>query len=220
MSVADELIRKALGQLAGDGPAIYRPMLTTGQAVRTPGLEAKLGRMKGGALQTFSEEQFLVWYTGDVLPTADDPAWSAELAGTAAEAVSGGLLTVTADAAGESLLYVFAAPTLSNTRGTTVECNVQIASSDSASNQGSALCIMDGAYQFVVWLRAGGLNVDGAADVPCTLSDRKHRIKFHAKGGGCRVEVDGLLRQTGVWMNETTKNALTFGSWAREDITL
>ncbi len=221
MSVADEAVRRALGQLAsGGGATVWRPTLTTGQAARTPALEARMARARGGAAQTFNADAFLVWYVGDVLPTGDDPAWTADLTGAAEAAASGGVLTVTADAAGESLLYAFPAPTLSNARGTTLEARVRVTSSASGANTGSALCIMDGVYQFVVWLRADGLNIDGQAHVACDLATSFRRVTLQAQNARCSVKVDGYLRQTGTWMNRTTKKAITFGSWATEDITL
>lgn len=114
-----------------------------------------------------------------------------------------------------SLYYSYDIATLSNATGATIEAQVRVNTSDSGANKGSALSICDGSFQFILWLRADGLNIDGQADVAMDLATTAHRIKFSAIGDSCRVWVDDQLRQTGTYANVTALQRATFGSWTK-----
>lgn len=102
-------------------------------------------------------------------------------------------------------------------QGNTAECRVRLDVSTSNVNEGFALSVLDGASRYTVWLRADGLNIQEQAHVPVTLNDKFHRVRLAAKDGFCRVWVDDLLRQMGTAAGDTSKAAVTAGSFALDD---
>ena len=99
MSVMEDALRRALGQMTNDGGAtVWAPQVTTGQAARLAHLQQVAARALGGDGRTYAEADWAVNYQANagVTPDADDPAFTAYLEGAATGTVSSGLLTITA----------------------------------------------------------------------------------------------------------------------------
>ena len=214
MSTASRRLQNALRGFARGGAQTWSPELTSRQKADSDALQETIDALRGTGKGRYYNADMFAWeYDGDVLPDADDPVWIEMRGGDPEAAVSSGVLTITDDAAAE-FLYYGAAPELDNTTGTWLEAWVKVADATGlAANRGSALAIHDGTYQFTVWLRSDGLNIDDEADVALDFTEWR-RVRFVAKGKGCALFVDGDLRQTGSYMNESTKQLVTFGSWA------
>jgi len=195
----DQRIRKLTGQ-----PVVR----DTGQAA--PASPSTLARTEPAA--------WLVEYraTCDELPQDDAPPWAEHHSGSPEVAVGGGVLSVVVDDGySESeywgMVHAGFAP------ASELEAFVRINSAASAVNQGSALALFNGAWQFVVWLRAAGLNIDGQVDVAVTLSDDYHRVRLVTTGEYCEVYVDGEFMQAGYGANVTSAKGVTFGSYTTKD---
>lgn len=111
-----------------------------------------------------------------------------------------------------SLYYAAHDALLTATEGATIEADLRAVSSDSGANKGGSMELCEGSNQYVLWLRADGLNIHGQAHVAIDLSDRKHRIKLKAANGVCRVYVDEQLRQYGEAVNATARREAAWGS--------
>jgi len=214
VSIASRRLQNALRGFARGGAQTWSPELTSRQRGDSDALQEAIDALRGtGKGRYYNADMFAQEYDGAVLPEADDPVWVEMRGGDPVAAVSSGVLTIADDAAAE-FLYYGAEPELDNDAGTWLEARVKVADATGlAANRGSALAIHDGTYQFTVWLRSDGLNIDDEADVALDFTEWR-RVRFVAKGKGCALFVDGDLRQTGSYMNESTKQLVTFGSWA------
>ena len=214
MSTASRRLQNALRGFVRGGAQTWAPELTSRQKADGDTLQAAIDALRGtGKGRYYNADTFAAEYDGAVLPDADDPAWVEMRGGDPVTAVSSGVLTITDDTAAE-FLYYGATPELSNAEGVWLEARVKVADATGlAVNRGSALAIHDGTYQFTVWLRSDGFNIDAESDVALDFTDWR-RVRFVAKGKGCQLFVDGSLRQTGGYMNLSAKQLVTFGSWA------
>lgn len=147
------------------------------------------------------------------LPINDDPAWTAYTTGAATQAITVGVLEIAAAATTDSLFNYIAVPTLDAAKGTYFEAKLKVVSNDAGANKGACMAVWDGVYASVLWLRTDGLNVDGAADVPVTLSDAVHRVGLHVYEDEVTAYVDGVALQTSTPTGSTTLEAVGFGSW-------
>jgi hypothetical protein len=215
VSIAGRQLQNALRGFVRGGAQTWKPEVTTRSLADAETLQNAIDALRGsGKGRYYNANMFVQEYDGAVLPDADDPVWVEMRGGDPEAAVSGSVLTITDDAAAEFLYYGAADATLSNAAGTWLEARVQITDATGlAANRGSALAIHDGAYQFTVWLRSDGFNIDNEAHVDLDFTSWR-RVRFVAKGKGCQLFVDGALRQTGSYMNESAKQLVTFGSWA------
>lgn len=159
-----------------------------------------------------------IWYQASSgnLPEADTPAWTEHETGTPSATVSGGVLAVVADGgAAESDYWGYSNAAF--TGPCEIEALVKVSSADAGAHKGSCLSLHNGTWQFVVWLRDDGLNIDGEADVAVTLSDDYHRVRMVVRDKACEVYVDGTFLQRGGPANATTATGVTFGSWTSKD---
>ena len=99
MSTADRKLQNALRALTRGGMQEWSPELTTRQQRRNAALrEAFAAQGLGG--NYFNADLFAPYYTADVLPPADDPAWTLVQVGNTAAltaTVSAGVLTIEDD---------------------------------------------------------------------------------------------------------------------------
>lgn len=161
--------------------------------------------------------RWLLWYKGtsDVTPDADTPAWTKHATGTATGVNAADLLTTTAAAGANSIFYSYQ----DATTGKEIEAKLQITSSGTGLNTGACLALWNGTWQFVVWLRATGLNIDGQAEVAIDLSTDAHRVRLQHDGATCHVWVDGAWQQSGGPANATALEGAAFGSWVDKALT-
>jgi len=213
MSIADRRLQNALRALARGGAQIWTPEITTRQGLETEALLRALATSRNIGGNYYSDDQWLVFYRADELPDESDPVWSEVTSGSPEMVASEGILTITDDADAEYAYYTNEQSSLDNAVGTVVEARVRISSAAGlAVNRGAALAIFDGTYQFVLWLRRDGFNIDGQAHVDVDMTTWR-RLRFVARGTGCALWVDEELRQTGVRMNPTIKKQIALGSW-------
>ena len=96
MSTADRKLQNALRGLVRGGMQEWSPEVTTHQQRNNARLrEAFAAQGLGG--NYFNADLFAPYYTADVLPTADDPAWTEVVVGPASltsATVASGVLTV------------------------------------------------------------------------------------------------------------------------------
>jgi hypothetical protein len=149
----------------------------------------------------------------NTLPASSDPAWVEYSAGAATQDVTTGVLTMTAAATTDSLFNFVTLAGLDAAKGSLLESRVCVTTDACAANAGACLAVFDGSRVSVLWLRTDGLNVDGCADVPVTLSDAAHRVALHVRGDEVRAYVDGELLQTGAPAGATALEGVAFGTW-------
>lgn len=166
----------------------------------------------GAALTETSE--WLVYYEGTVQPEVDVPAWTEHMSGIISHGPASGIFTIIDNLPLGWLYYHVPLVELNNYLGTVVETRIRISSDSGATNQGACIGIFDGAYQFVVWLRHDGVNIDGEPDVPLDMNHWR-RVRLEAQGTTCELFVDGTSRQTGPFMNTTTEEKIVFGSFVQ-----
>jgi hypothetical protein len=162
---------------------------------------------------TLDAEYDAAW---DVVPdnAGSEVVWTANSTGTPTSVNAADLLTITAPTAGDKLFYQLDVAAFAAGTGCLVEAWLQVTDSGTAVNTGQCIAVFDGTWQYVLWLREAGLNIDGEAEVAVTLSDAEHRVLFVTDGeGGCRVFVDSEWLQDGTAANPTAEKAVTFGTW-------
>lgn len=159
------------------------------------------------------DREWLVLYPADYLPDASDPVWVEFLSGEIAHEVAGSIFTIT-DLLGAAgyLYYEYDIAALETLEGAVVETRVQIDADDAAVNQGAVLSLFDGTFQYTVWLRADGLNLDGQADVPADLTTFR-LVRLETQGGHCHLYLDGEHQQAATYMNPTAEKKIVFGTW-------
>lgn len=214
MSVSETELTRALSQALNGSATVWKPDVTTSHRRLSARMDDILeGGRAGGSV--FDANHFLVWYRASTssFPPDSVPSWDEDLDGEATHEFVSSLLDIEITGDGDSLHYSIDLPDLNTDLGTTMEANVKILTSDTGEDHGSALSVSDGSWQSVVWLRADGFNIEGQPHVPADLSDRLHRIRLISRQGGCRVYVDGLLRQQGLAVGTTSQKNVTFGSW-------
>ena len=197
----------------GDGPRL-QPKAATPYwewvEPRPAGYDAADDIIGGGAISPSNE--WGVWYDGVLLPDLDADAWTEHINGAVEHACTNGIFKITDDTPAEYLYYTNDVATLDNTVGTMTDVRIRIDAASSDRNQGACLSIADGTYQFIVWLRTGGLNIDGEPKVAVDLTDW-HRLQFWTRGTDCEVFIDGVSIQTGMRMDMTAEAQVAFGSW-------
>ena len=197
----------------GDGPRIEPDAASPYWAwvePRPAGYDERDDIIGGGAISPSNE--WGVWYDGILLPDLDADAWTEHINGAVTHACDRGIFKITNDTPAEYLYYTHDVATLDNTVGTLTDVRIRIDAASSGRNQGACLSIADGTYQFIVWLRTGGLNIDGEPKVSVDLTDW-HRLQFWTKGTDCEVFIDGVSIQTGMRMDLTAETQVAFGSW-------
>jgi hypothetical protein len=164
----------------------------------------------GGVLEQYA---WLAHYEADAFPYDETPAWTETLEAPVSASVSGGVLSV-ANVAGNAAwrFWELAVPSLDNAVGTYLSARIRVTADGAGVNQGAVLCLCDGVYQFAVWLRADGVNLDGEADFPFDMTSYR-KVVLAARGTSCWLSVDGLALQNSVWMNATAQKKLVFGTW-------
>lgn len=121
-----------------------------------------------------------------------------------------GLLHIAAEA-GESVIYSLALADLDAAEGTLLQTSLRVNSDTCGTGQGLCFSLFDGVYQFALWLRSDGLNLDGEANVVVDLT-LLHTFTLRTIGAVCEVYVDGELLQTGGPCGITTDKGATFGT--------
>ena len=159
---------------------------------------------------------WLVWYDGIVPPDIDTPAWTEFLLGGITHGSTAGIFMII-DNIGPTgyLFYEIAAEvaTIDNYVGTVIESRMRIIDSTGYEGQGTALCICDGVYKFVAWMREAGVNIDGEADVAIDMTQWR-QVRFEAQGITARLYVDGELQQTGSYVGASAVRKVSFGTYA------
>jgi hypothetical protein len=153
----------------------------------------------------------------DLLPDECTQPWTPYAAGNATAQLTTERLRIAAPAATDSLYYRIAQAQLSNTRGVLYEASVRMNTSESAANQGAALTLFDGAWQWTCWVRVDGLNLDGEPSVAFDFAGGFHRIVIVTQGMAAQLFLDGQWVQSGGPTNVTTQQAATFGSWIAKE---
>jgi len=154
-----------------------------------------------------------IWYEYSALPAASTPAWTKHSLGSPTEELiqSGLRLTIPATN-GDYVYYTINVPELDNTIGVLLDTRLRVYGSSNTRNEGACISISDGVYQFMVWLRKDGLNIDGEPNVAIDLTDW-NRVQFITRDDTCEVYVNDELQQTGMRMDLTTNKQIAFGSW-------
>ncbi len=159
---------------------------------------------------------WLVWYEGDVQPDLDIPAWTEFLLGAITHGPTAGIFIII-DNIGPTgyLFYEIAAEmaTLDNYVGTVIESRIRIIDSTGHEGQGTALCIFDGTYRFIAWIREDGVNIDGQVNVAIDMTQWR-QVRFEAQGVEAKLYVDGELQQTGNYVGATAVRKVSFGTYA------
>jgi len=158
---------------------------------------------------------WLVWYEGNVQPDIDTPAWTEFLVGDITHGPTSGIFMIIDNiGAAGYLFYEIAAEvaTLDNYVGTVIESRMRIIDSTGHEGQGAALCIFDGTYQFIAWMREAGVNIDGQPNVAIDMTQWR-QVRFEAQSTEARLYVDGELQQTGSYMRASALRKVSFGTY-------
>lgn len=180
---------------------------------RPEGYDRDDNLLYGGAMPTI--DIWLVWYEGDVQPDLDTPAWTEFLLGLITHGPTAGIFMIIDNiGAAGYLFYEIAAEvaTLDNYVGTVIESRMRIIDSTGHEGQGTALCIFDGTYQFIAWVRKDGVNIDGEVDVAIDMTQWR-QVRFEAQGIEAKLYVDGELQQTGSYMRASAIRKVSFGTY-------
>lgn len=158
------------------------------------------GSIYGGILPR--TQAWLVRYEGhddlfSVLPTEADPPWTELAWGYAHAAVTDGVLRLTCSDENMAVRWWLEEEQFTNARGVVLDALVRLEASSSLVDTGLLFEVRDGECQFVVFLRADGLNIHGQEHVDFDLTDKFHHIVLAARGIDCRLYVDGQLVQVG-----------------------
>jgi hypothetical protein len=140
--------------------------------------------------------------------------WDKHLTASATAAVASNLLTLDAPTSADKLFYSHPINAAGSGRTVMAEFALKVTDSGTAVNTGQCVTIFDGSWQYTLWLREAGLNIDGEPEVEIALNDYEHRFLFTSDGAGsCRVIVDGQFLQQGTASTATTKTDVAFGTW-------
>jgi hypothetical protein len=167
----------------------------------------------GGVLAPY---EWLVDYEADALPQNDAVPWTETLEAPVSAAVASGALSVV-NVAGNAAwrFWELPVPSLDDAVGTWLQAQVRVTADVAGVNQGMVLAIFDGTYQYLAWLRADGVNLDGEADVAVDMTDWR-RVTFLAQGGRCWLLVDGEQVQVSLQKATTAALEVAFGTWIDE----
>lgn len=142
-----------------------------------------------------------------------DAPWTKTLVGSAQAAVTRSILTITDAAAADGLCYGLTIPDFDYETGCIVEAIVRVTASSSGADEGLCLLIGNGEAQYRAWLRAGGVNIDGYANVAQAMTDWRHVI-LAADGVDCSLLIDHNMLQTGHLASLTDAREVRFGTLA------
>ncbi len=159
---------------------------------------------------------WLVWYHGDVQPEIDTPAWTEFLLGAITHGPVAGIFIIIDNVGAAGYLYYEIAAevaSLDNYLGTIMESRMRIIDDTAGVSQGACLCIFDGTYQFVAWIREDGVNIDGQPDVVIDMREWR-QVRFEAQATEARLYVDGELIQTGGYVGASALRKVSFGTYA------
>jgi len=183
---------------------------------RPPGYDRNDNLLYGGDISVLTPNIWLVWYQGDVQPDIDTPAWTEFLVGDITHGPTSGIFMIIDNIGPTGYLFYEIADevaTLSNYVGTVIESRMRIIDSTGHEGQGTALCIFDGTYKFIAWIREGGVNIDGEADVAIDMTQWR-QVRFEAQGTVAKLYVDGQLQQTGSYVGASAVRKISFGTYA------
>ena len=154
-----------------------------------------------------------IWYEYSTLPAASTPAWTKHSLGSPTEElIQSGLRLTVPTTNGDYVYYTVDESDLDNTTGVLLDTRLRVYGSSNTRNEGACISVSDGVYQFMVWLREDGLNIDGEPNVAIDLTDW-NRVQFITRDDTCEVYVNDELQQTGMRMDLTTNKQIAFGSW-------
>ena len=209
----EDIVRRAFSRLVqsltGPGFDVWTFRVTEAQEAHLTELLEAL-KASRGRVDTFTSNLFWeVYYTADALPEAE--GWAKVSTGAPEATAASGILTVVDDSTSESVYWTYELNTVSPNVPTIVEFRLRVLAATTGVNRGACVSLCNGAYQFVVWFRATGLNVDGQPEVSVDFTQYR-RVRLVCRGTWCKVFVDGELRQGGTWINETSKREVSFGS--------
>ena len=201
---------------AGSAPEIDLNALAPYWAFRHPRplpwtRDENLGLGEG---MTPTTDVWLVWYEADEDPDLDVPAWTEFLFGAISHGCVSSIFMIIDNTPGGWLYYEINLPTLDNYAGTDLETRIRVDDTSGGVNQGACLSIFDGTYQFAVWMRRTGLNLDGLVDYPHDMGDW-HRVRLTAQGATCHLYLDGQPIQTAPYMNTTVSRKVAFGTFVQ-----
>jgi hypothetical protein len=140
-----------------------------------------------------------------VEPDAHAQAWTKAETGTVVKAAANGMFSLATAAHSDGCLYTFADTDFSTDEGVLIEALLYMDSSASSADMGAALGIEAGENAAVAYLRTGGLNLDGLANVAVDLTGW-HWLRVALQGDEVRVYVDDLLAQSGYAPSYVTCN--------------
>lgn len=153
----------------------------------------------------------------ELTPPASTPAWVEHKTGFAAQAITVDATLEFVATTTDAIFDAVALAGLDNAKvqsaewlfkaGVTTACGV---------NQGQCFSIADGRFLWAVWLRAGGLNIDGQANVPAVLDDAFHRFRLDIIGTTCTLFMDGVEMQSGGPAGPSAKKFVVAGTWVSE----
>ena len=132
---------------------------------------------------------------GSLAPAADTPTWTRTLTGTGVEAVTACVLSTDIDGAG-SLVYNLA-ESIATDAGALLEAFVTVRGTMSTAGTGLRLVLQTATQAYVAWLRPGGLNLDGLANVALDLTGGFHQVRLLGRGASAALVVAGAVVQTG-----------------------
>lgn len=179
---------------------VVAPKFTTIQQAKSDALLAKLAQPAYGQGTSYSPSWFISYDPSlGYVPQSATLAWTSDLTGVVAVAVTGNLCDVTdTSASSAALLYYYSTASLSNAKGTTFEARVRMVSADVATGSGMLMRVEDGTNRFDVYLRQRTVNVGDlgltSASVDLTTFSL---VRLEAKSEHIAVYVDGRRKCVG-----------------------
>lgn len=161
--------------------------------------------------------EWIVQYdaTGDdvsVEPDAHAQAWAKTVAGSPALSATLGVFNLETSLASEGALYDFADAGFETWDGAYMEAVVRVPTSVSGADAGACIGLELGDAAAIAYLRADGLNLQGAADVPFDMTAWR-MVRLGLQGGEARLWVEGRLAQSRGFSYLTTNRRALFGIW-------
>ena len=151
-----------------------------------------------------------------VEPDSHTQAWTKAETGTVVKAAANGMFSMATCSHVPGCPYHFGDTDFSTDEGVLAEAMLYMDASPASADFGAALGIEAGENAVVAYLRTGGLNLDGLANVAFDLSNW-HWVKVALQGDEIRLYVDGQLVQSNYAASYATCNKrVLFGIIANE----
>ena len=108
-------------------------------------------------------------------------------------------------------IYYELAHAISPFPGGRLEARVRVMAAASAPGAGLKLDVRDGVHEYAVWIRPGGLNLAGAAEIPCD-NTAWVTIRLLTRNGWARLFRNGAFLGQAEGVANAAASGLAFGS--------